>query len=515
MRCPSCGRENSDLATRCAACGSVLPDEPTTSTADSQAQPPASHSQPPASDVAPTANDDAQASTADTERLRSPSSPGGTAERPQPPLGAPDLSAEDPNLREAPEAAKKRTPSKPHRIGAFLSAHQRGLGIGLAIAVIAVLGIVWFALNMLDAPSYQKIEQDLASRLPSLEYAGGTFGPDLQIPLSGVAVTNRSATKTPEGMEAGEGIGSAAYGVEAEATYDDGRIRAVHNVGATYVRNNGEWAITGDLAERNVSYTARSGVDEQKVLNNASAILEAAGTSDGTSLADIYSDGTFSVVGNVFKEAADKNAATDDVTLHCKKEAGFYAYEGNVIAHFVFDSNTWSLRSAEASEQAAARTFSPLVGTWQGEFSSTTSNGASCYGARDNALEVTIESVGEPTGGRSQVQGTITTMAHFHKKLEKNADKSTGDTMLERVSFTGTIWAERDEGMGSNLTVECKTTGSTQGNVEFTLVFGTDEDPSTVLARVTSTHTYDEPILLFLPHQTTAKYIDTYTLSRS
>lgn len=509
MRCPSCGRENSDLATRCASCGAVLSDEPPTSAASPSAQPPASND-------APTANDEAQASAADTERLHHPASPGGTAEQPQPAVVAPSSSADDdPNLREVAGTAGKYVASKRQSIGTFLSNHQRGLGIGLAIGVIAVLGIVWFALNMLDAPTYQKIEQDLASRLPTLDYAGGTYGPDLQIPLSNVAVTERSATKTPEGMEAGEGIGSAAYGVEAEATYDDGVIRAVHDVGTTYVRNNGEWAMMGEFVERGLSYTARSGVDEKKVLDNASTILEAASASGGTSLADIYSDGSFSVVGNVFKEAADKNTATNDVTLHCKKEGGFYAYEGNVIAHFAFESGAWTLRSAEASEQATTRTFSPLVGTWQGELSSTTSNGATCYGARDKAFQITIETVGDPTGGRGQVQGTVTTLAHYHKKLEKSADNNSGDTMLERVSFTGTIWAERDEGMGSNLTVECKTTGNAQGDVEFTLVFGTDEDPSAVLARVTSTHSYDEPILMFVPHQTTAKFIDTYTLSRS
>ena len=510
MRCPSCGRENSDLATRCAACGAVLTDEPPASTADLSAAPTASN------DASPAPSDDEQASTADTARLHQHSAPDGTAEQPQPVAVASNPSADDdPNLREVAGTAGKYVASKRQSIGEFLSKHQRGLGIGLAIGVIAVLGIVWFALNVLDAPAYQKIEQDLANRLPTLDYAGGTYGPDLQIPLSNVAVTERSATKTPEGMEAGEGIGSAAYGVEAEATYDDGKIRAVHDVGTTYVRNNGEWTMTDELVERGLSYTARAGVDEQKVLDNANTILEAASSSGGTSLADIYSNGSFSVVGNVFKEAADKNTATNDVTLHCKKEGGFYAYEGNVIAHFAFESGTWNLRSVEASEQAAARTFSPLMGTWRGELSSTTSNGATCYGARDAALQITIESVGDPTGGKGQVQGTITTLAHYHRKLEKNADKTTGDTMLERVNFTGTIWAERDEGMGSNVTVECKTTGSAQGDVEFTLAFGTDDDPSAVLARVTSTHAYEEPILMFLPHQTTAKFIDTYTLSRS
>ena len=503
MRCPSCGHNNSDKATRCSACGSILP------AMEDQGQAPA-----PAST---TANLSSSATAQDnTTPLVPPQSPGGTAEQPHPATFESDgANPEDnPNLREVANTAGKFVSAKQHRVGEFFSKHQRALGIGLALGVIAVLGVVWLVINLVDAPAYAKIEEDIAAQLPSFDYAGGTYGPDLQIPLSNVAVTDRAGTKTPEGMEAGEGVGSAAYGVEAEATYDNGVIRAVHDVGATYVRTDGSWNIVGELTERGTSFTARAGVDEQKVLNNVGTILEAASASGGTSLADIYSDGSFSVVGNVFKEAADKNTATDDVTIHCQKSSGFYSYDGNVIAHFAFESGSWTLRSAEASTQASTRTFTPLVGTWGGELSTTTSNGATCYGAQEHPIQVTIDTVGDPSGGRGQVQGTISVLAHYHKKLEKQQDSSEGDAMLERVSFTGTIWAERDEGLGSNLTVECKTTGSAKGDVEFTLVFGTDEDPSAVLARVTSTHSYDEPILWLVPHQTTAKFVDTYTLSR-
>ena len=445
-----------------------------------------------------------------------PQSPEGTAEKFIPAnIGAESASPDDdPNLREVANTAGKFVSAKRHRISEVFSKHQCALGIGLAVAVIVVLGAVWLVLNLVDAPTYTKIEEDIAARLPTLDYAGGTYGPDLQIPLSDVAVTDRAGTKTPEGMEAGEGVGSAAYGVEAEATYDNGVIRAVHNVGATYVRTDGTWGIVGELAERGTSFTARAGVDEQKVLNNVDAILEAASASGATSLADIYSDGSFSVVGNVFKEAADKNTATDDITIHCQKDNGFFSYDGNVIARFAFEAGTWTLRSAEANAQAGMRTFTPLVGTWGGELSTTTSTGAICYGARENPIQVTIDTVGDPSGGRGQVQGTISVMAHYHEKLQRQQDSTKGDTMLDRVGFTGTIWAENDEGLGSNVTVECKTTGTTQGTVEFTLSFGTDADPSAVIARVTSTHSYDEPILWLVPHQTTAKFVDTYTLSR-
>lgn len=106
-------------------------------------------------------------------------------------------------------------------------------------------------------------------------------------------------------------------------------------------------------------------------------------------------------------------------------------------------------------------------------------------------------------------------MAHYHERLESDQTTNSGDTLLERQSFTGTIDSSLDEDEENGLTVECSTTGSPDGDLEFTLVFGTDDDPSTVLAYVTSTHTYEESFLLFIPYQTTAEFTDTYLLSKS
>ena len=44
--------------------------------------------------------------------------------------------------------------------------------------------------------------------------------------------------------------------------------------------------------------------------------------------------------------------------------------------------------------------------------------------------------------------------------------------------------------------------------------FGTADESSEVTARVTSTHTYQETVLLFIPHQTTSKFIDNYLVSQ-
>lgn len=483
MRCPACGHENSDLATRCAACGSTLP----------------SQTEPDADATIPKAG---------------PTPPDGTAERPQIAEAPQPAIEEPPELRDVAGTAGKFVSSRWQALGEFFSAHQKGLGVGLAVVIIGVFGIVWLTINLLDAPTFAKIEADMAELLPSYEYAGGTYGPDLSIPLSGIAITERSSTQTPEGMEATNVVGRGAYAVETEATFDDGKIRVVRDVGATYVRGDDDWYVTGELAERGTSFTARSGVDENKVLANVGAILDAASAGAETSLTDVYADGTFSIVGNVFREAADKDTATNDVTIHCAKDNGFYAYEGNVIAHFAFESGTWALRSAEGDGQIGTRTYGPLVGTWTGGLVDTQSNGASCYGAQGHELVVTIDSIGDPSEGRSQVKGSITTLAHYHRTLEEEALSTEGDTVVEQVSFSGSLRTTRDETTGSNLTMECTTTGNPRGELEFTLSFGTDEDPSAVVARVASTYSFEELVLLLIPHQTTASFVDTYLLAK-
>lgn len=488
MRCPTCGHENSSLATRCASCGAILPTTITQVTQDTTAQ-------------RSILIDDASGDTA--EHARAP------IDAPAPTVG------DNPKFREVAGTAGKFARGKSQAIGTFFSTHQRALGISLALGVVAVLGIVWLVIYLFDAPAYQKIEADLSERMGTYEYAGGTYGPDLVIPLSSIAVTQRSSTRTPEGLQVNGDIGPTAYDVEAEATFDDGCIRVVRDVAAVYVRSNDAWSITGELAEHGLSLSARSGVDENKVLENVGTILNAASAQTNTSLSDIYADGSFSIVSNVFKQAGNKDTATDEVTIHCSKESGFYSYEGNIRATFAFESGTWSLRNATADDSATTPSYAPLVGTWTGSVVSTKSDGSNCYGAQEHPLELSIETVGDPSGGSGQVQGTISVLAHYHKRLEHDQATHTGDTQLENISFTGTIETESNVASSGNLVVDCTTTGSPEGTLDFTLVFGTDDDPSAVFAYVTSTHEYEESLLFFIPYPSTAEFTDTYILNRT
>lgn len=481
MLCPSCGHENSNLATRCSACGSALPTDLL-------------------SDTAPILS----------------SKPTGTAEQPRVSTEPPTISMDKgPRLQEVVRSIGAFASAKGRQASELFRSHQHALGIVLSLLVVGALAAVWLVVNLLDVPSYTQIENDMAQLLPTYEYVGGTYGPDLQIPLSSVAVTERSGTKTPEGMEASANMASVAYGVEAEATYDDGRIRVVRDVATTYVRSNDVWGMVGELAERGMSFSARAGVDEDKVLANIDTILSAASYGVNESLADVYAGGTFSIVGNSFKEPADKDTAVDDVMIRCANEGNFYSYEGTLTAHFAFESGSWVLRSAEANNDATTRTFAPLVGTWFGSLVSSVGVDAACYGARDTKLQINVESVGDPSAGGGRVQGTITALAHFHNKPTSDQSSDKNDTLLEDVAFTGVIQSEYDEDTCSVLTMECTTAGNPQGDLSFTISFGSTNDPSEVFARVTSTHTYEEHVLLFIPHQTMSRFVDTYQLSRA
>lgn len=513
MRCPSCGHENSNLATRCAACGSALPTDLPGRTASLPG------------DTAPLASDkpgSAGPLPGDTAPLQGDTAPmpsgkpASTAERPQVGMESPAPSVDKgPGLQELVRSVGAFASAKSRQAGGFFRSHQRALGVVLALFVAGALAAIWLVIYLFDVPSYTQIENDMAQLLPTYEYMGGTYGPDLQIPLSNVAVTKRSGSKTPEGMQTDTNMGSGAYGVEAEATYDDGRIRVVRDVATTYVRNNDSWNMVGELTERGMSFSARAGVDENKVLANIGTILDAASTGTNESLADVYQDGTFSIVANSFKEPANKDTAVNDVVIRCVKEEDFCAYEGSIAVRFAFESGSWVLRSAVADDKATTRGFTPLVGTWTGSLVSSVGVGATCYGARDAMLTINIDSVGDPSAGGGRVQGTVSALAHFHQKPDKDQDSSTDDVMLDNVAFSGVVQNEFDEQTGSKLTLECTTTGNPNSELSFSMSFGTSDDPSAVFARVTSTHTYEERFLLLIPHQTMAKFVDTYQLSRS
>lgn len=451
MRCPACGSQNNDLATRCATCGAAL---------------------------------------------------SGTSQTPS--VTAPPTSDEKP--------LRRRRRREGGRFGAFVSTHQRALGLGIGALVIVGIGIAWLVVSLTNAPTYEQIQADLAALAPTYAYAGGDYGTDTEVPLSGVVVTQRNGTQAPAADNAVPGVGPAAFEVQAEATYDNEQVRVTRTVAATYVRSKDGWLVTGSLSDRGISLQTHAGVNEDKVLAHAPDILAATGSLGGASLAQIYANGTFGVVSTDFHEAADDDPATDDVVLTCSASQGFQAYSGSVMAHFAFEGGTWKLSSAEADANATSRSFEPLIGTWVGTFRSQEARGASCNGAQEYPLVVTIDSVSDPDSGSGQVRGSLSGLAHFHKQLAQDQNGSPQDAYVEGLAFSGTLSTTSD---GTGITMVCTTAGDRRGEVGLTLTFGSADDPLSATALVTTTYEYDDTVWLVVSRKTTARFSDTYALVRS
>lgn len=514
MRCPACGHSNNDLATRCSACGSPLSQdpkstrEPTEAPCENGAGPevtPTTEMTPPTIDLGNTAervfgvDEPTEEHTAEREPIRRDS--------PQPD------EANQPKFREVKATAGKYVSAKRSRLLSFLQKHQRALGVSIALTVIVAIGVIWLLMSLSNGPAIGQIETDLAALLPTYSYSGGTYGPDLDIPISKVNVTRRESTQSPTDVSPAEGVGPGTYQVDAELLYDDGRIQATHNVSGTYVRSNDGWLLTGELNDRGTSLTPESGVDEAKVLEGIEPILSAA-SKEKESLNDIYQGGSYSISGNDFEPNSNKGAATNAVTIHCERKSDFFTYTGSVTANFAFESGTWQLTSAEADDSATSRTYDQLVGTWTGRMVEHEADGGSCFGAREYPVSIVISSVGDSSQGSGQVQGTISCLGHYHERLNSDKSSTEGDTVVEDLAFRGIISAEYNKTTGSSLNIECSSSGEPRGKISFVLSFGTSDDPSAAIARVTTMHEYEERVLLVLPRQTTARFTDTYVLSR-
>lgn len=467
MICPACGHDNSDKATRCSACGADLTQVP------------------------------AQGE-------------GGSGTQPLPHRQAP---GQAPPPRDV--TWKEFLSQQGRKAGAFLHRHQRAVAVLAVVALGALLAAVLFARALASAPTNAALEADIAQRAGSATYTAGQYGSDEELSVSSVSITRKTQTQSPAAQTGG--LSAAAYDVQAEMHYLNGSVEIVRNVGGTYVQSSEGWVLSGELSDLGTSYTARSGVDQDKVLANAAAILAEADSSwkGGGSLASAYQDATFSVVGNDFQASPENDTSTDDVTLHAERADTFWSVRTDIVAHFAFLDGTWQLRSAEASEGALTPVYDQLVGTWVGTHTGSQSTAGACYGANSTPLSVTIASVGDSSGSRSQVTGTISGLAHFHAPAKTSEDSDEGDQELRDVAFTGTISTAHDDQTNADLNIACKVPDSAGGSLAFTLGFGPKDDPTGAVAIVSTTHEYTERLLFVVPYQTQVTYTDTYSLSRA
>ena len=395
-----------------------------------------------------------------------------------------------------------------------------------AIAVLLVTAITCVAVGLLaiagvrqsQLPSDDVIAADVRNRVEVPAYTGGAFGLDDKLVLVNVQVgSKRLSTDAPEGTELEDSFGATGYAiVDVTCTFRNETVDVTKTLTLGYAKQDGEWIGVGNEQNAQVAYEATGGVEQDKVMAAMPQLLRKAdptvtGTTD-QSLAQIYLGGSYRVDSQEF----DPETQTDTMVIRCESGGTFWSYGCDITATFAFRpaNGTWELTDATATSGAKTRGYSPIVGTWVGSFRSQASTGANCYGAKGAPLEVVITRAWSTDSG-SKVEGTLTGLAHFHAPGEEASDSSEGDETFEDVPFTGRL-VDGSEGLeGSELTFVCELPDSVGGSVSLVIGFGTAEDPAEVVAIVTSTHTYEETLLLLFPYDETASYSDTYVLQKT
>lgn len=609
MRCPVCGHANSDLATRCAGCGAELPPAPLedatspvvdetyvaqTTVAPHHMKTSVMETRDATGGAVPTSEPVSETPFSDVDETHVATSPVDNAagDEPDDDFGSEldyedelddeyleDFDDEDEFDEDFEEdydeldeggyegSGELRRPRKPreHRVATFVTSHQKGLGIGLALVVIVVLGVTWLYFSLAGAPAKTEIANDLSSHLPTYAYTGGTFGPDEEIALSNLTVTRLEPTSVPT-QTGSTGIGPSAYLCDAEATYEGESMRATRTVSATYVRTDDGWQMSGDLVTDSATLSPVAGVSTDKMLGSISELLLLAQESTGEDLSSIYAGGSFQVIGERFDDATKTTPATDSVTISCTQASTFYSYEGVLNARFAFEDGTWHLEAAGVEAGATSRNYAPLIGIWEGPAIDHEASAKVCYGAEEVPLSVVIESIGETVGDQTSVTGTIYGIVHAHGELDRQEMSDARDVHIEMVPFEGSLTS----GYGSDLTLEAtvayeapqrpeeedetaedeeeseeggtssttirRTTSATRPDpagestapmpktsnkgvdgtldVTFICTFDSTDGTPSVICDLTSTYSYEEVVFLVVPRETQARFTDTYSLTR-
>lgn len=488
MICPACGHENSDLATVCSSCGAKLqPDW------------------------------DGTWSDGPHGQQNGPSEDTGDTLPQDPAQDAPDAPPEDePRLSDLIAGARRLASSKVRRASQLVHGHSLAVALGSLGVLAATAAIVVLVMLLANTPSDAFLETDLADRMPSFDYLGGPYGADETIDASSVTITRKLGCGLPSGATSDVSVGPSAYQVEAELDYSSSSVEVVRNVACVYVHQDGQWEPWGEPEDQGISYQALSGVDQAGVLDAMPTILQSV-DQDGTAgdVSSAYQGAQFSVTSESFEQAPQGDTSKDTLTIHGTQSFAFHTLECDLTVNFAFANGKWQLRSATTDDDALTPRYDVLESDWTGSFVGTQSTKARCYGASTTSLEVTIADVGDSSGDRSMVTGTISGLVHYHEPSASDEDSDPDDKVLDGVAFTGTISTEHEDATGSELNIECSIPDATGGSVAFTLGFGTKDEPEAVVAVVRTTHEYTETYLLIFPADASVTYTDTYRLSRS
>jgi len=401
-------------------------------------------------------------------------------------------------------------------IGATLAAHKLAATLAALACVGAILGIVLLGIDLAQVPTDEQVAEDARARLAAPSYTVGDYAIDDPLVLSAVEVGGKRASSSRRD----------ACDVTVQATFENAGMETRADATLTYVREDSGWTCTAATVGK-PSHRATAGVSQQKVLDNVSALLQAADHSEGgESLAALYRDARVEVVGDNF----DEERQTDSLILHCSSTGTFVNYECDLTVHFRFAaaSGAWELVEALVSDGADDLGFSPLVGTWHGTFASQQAAEGKCLAAREAGLTVVVSDAHTTDDGSAVIEGTVTGMAHLHADLPSDAIQTEGDLALDAVPFTGKLSTGDVEQdiidllAGNNpkrdvagIVFDCTTQDVAGGTVTLTLQFGLADAPDAAMATLTSTHPYEGTILLVLPYEREARFADSFTLAKA
>lgn len=405
------------------------------------------------------------------------------------------------------------------RAAAAAAAVRRHRAATALLAVLLAVAIGALALAFAQAgavPGDDVVSADARARLETPAYDGGTFAhTDILVARE---VDVRSARRTPS---AGAGdsaqFGASGYAsAEVVVSYDGSYVTA--NQGATleYARVDGSWRGVGSPEDVQLVWRATAGVDQERVVGNVGMLLSrAARATDGDAdLAELYRDADVRVTSEQF----DEGAQTDTLVLSCTRTGAFSEYACELTAHFSFRSTSgqWELTDAAVSEGAGELSLAPLEGTWTGTFQSQQTEGTKCLAAREQGLSVTIDSTTPDT-----VSGTVSGVAHYHAHPSEDARSCEGDLVLEDVPFEARLATGADgsdsgndgDASGGGLSFSATLPEDVSGTTTLELDFGTGDDPTRVVARVTTSYEHTGSVLFF-PVDETLTYTDLFTLAR-
>ena len=445
-----------------------------------------------------------------TEPLPSP------VEAPRP--SAPAPTAEAPRLRDVGatfmgwargRAGALRTVALPRRALFVLAA---------AVCAFALAFVAVRSLGMLRMPPDDQVIADAQARLAAPSRTASPYERDEPLVLQTVEIVGRQPSGTRRD----------ACDVAVEAVFSSPGLESRADATLTYVRGDDGWTCTAASLGK-ASHRALAGVGTDQVLAHIEDLWHAADAAShddaAESLASLYRDADIEVESEVF----DEEEQSEFLRLHCVSTGSFVSYECDLAARFRFAeaSGAWELASATASDGARTLGFGPLVGTWQGTFASQDAASGKCLAAGGTPLVVTIEQATLVGPDDARIAGTVTGVAHLHQDLASDTDAAEGDRPLEGVPFEGTLSSgdveldvisllagnspKHDE---AGIVFDCVLQDLPEGKVALRLAFGRADDPDAASATLTSTHVYQDLLLMVIPYPREARFVDRFALTK-